>query len=423
MDISSHIILIGALLLLISIMATNFSARIGMPILLVFLGVGMLAGEEGLGQIQFQNIQQAHLIGTLALAVILLNAGLHTTYSTIREGIWPAISLAFLGTFTTAVLVGLFAAWLLKLSWLEGLLLGAIIAPTDAAAVFSVLHAGHIQLKSEITAILEIESGSNDPLAVLLTVSLIELLQSKQASLNLYLFTALGVKIIIAAFGGIVLGRLAIALGSKFKLSVSLYPLLALASGMVIFAATELLNGSGYLAVYFAGIIMGNSQIPHRENILRLHDSLSWLSQIGIFLMLGLLVTPSALLPRLPQALCIALFLMLIARPCSVRLSLLPFRFNVQDHILISWIGLRGAVPIILALNPLLVRLKHADLYFNVTFFIVISSIVLQGWTTTLLTRWLAKKKRESDPWIEILNHFVQLYCSRMNETFLHICL
>lgn len=393
MDISYHIILVGALLLLISIIATNFSDRIGMPILLVFLIIGMLAGEEGLGQIQFQNIQQAHLIGTIALAIILLDAGLHTSYSRIRKGALPATSLALVGTLITSVLVGLFAAWLLELSWLEGLLLGAITAPTDAAAVFSLLHTSNTQLKSNIATILEIESGSNDPLAVLLTVSLIELLQSKHGSLHLHLLTVLFFKIIIGAVCGITLSRLAITLGSKLKLSASLYPLLAFASGMAIFAAAELLNGSGYLATYFAGIIIGNSRIPHRENILRLHDSFSWLSQICIFLMLGLFVTPSALLPNLPRALLIAMFLMLIARPIAVWLSLFPFRFSLQEQVLISWIGLRGAVPIVLAINPLLVGLGHAYLYFNVTFFIVITSIVLQGWTISPLGNWLAKGK------------------------------
>ncbi|CAM4443417.1 MAG: K(+)/H(+) antiporter NhaP [Legionellaceae bacterium] len=393
MDISYHIILVGALLLLISIIATNFSDRIAMPILLVFLVVGMLAGEEGLGQIQFQNIQQAHLIGTIALAIILLNAGLHTEYSSIREGALPATSLAVVGTLITSILVGLFAAWLLELPWLEGFLLGAIIAPTDTSAVFSLLRASNTKLKSNIAAILEIESGSNDPLAVLLTVSLIELLQSKQGSLDLHFFTALFIKIMIGALCGILLSRLTIALGSKLKLSASLYPLLAFSSGMAIFAAAELLNGSGYLAAYFAGIIIGNSQIHHRENILRLHDSFSWLSQICIFLMLGLFVTPSALLQNLPQALLIAIFLMLIGRPIAVWLSLFPFRFNLQEHILISWIGLRGAVPIVLAINPLLVGLDHAYLYFNITFFIVIISIVLQGWTISPLEILLSKGK------------------------------
>ncbi len=361
--------------------------------LLVFLIVGMLAGEQGPGQIQFQNIQQAHLMGTIALAIILLDAGLHTSYSRIKEGALPAISLSLVGTLITSVLVGLFAAWLLKLSWLEGLLLGAILAPTDAAAVFSLLHTTHIQLKSKIAAVLEIESGSNDPLAVLLTVSLIGLLQSNQGSLNLHLFTALLAKITIGAICGIALSRLAIHLGSKLRLSDSLYPLLTFASGMAIFASTELLKGSGYLAAYLTGIIISNSRIPHRENILRLHDSLSWLSQICMFLMLGLFVTPSALLPTLPQALLVAMFLMLIARPIAVWLSFLPFPFRVQEQVFISWVGLRGAVPIILAINPLLVNLKHASLYFNITFFIVFFSIILQGWTISPLAKWLERSK------------------------------
>ncbi|MFZ0219646.1 MAG: potassium/proton antiporter [Candidatus Aquirickettsiella sp.] len=265
MDISYQIILVGALLLLVSIVVTNFSSRIGMPILLVFIIVGMLAGGQGPGGIQFQNIYQAHLMGTIALAIILLDAGLHTEYRKIREGALPAISMSLIGTLVTWILVGLFSAWALKLPWLEGLLLGAIIAPTDAAAVFSLLHSGNVRLKSKVAATLEIESGSNDPLAVLLTISLIELLQSNQNSLSLSLFTQLFIKITIGAIYGIALSRLTIYLGNKLKLSPSLFPLLIFASGMAIFASAELLKGSGYLAVYFVGIIIGNSQILHEK--------------------------------------------------------------------------------------------------------------------------------------------------------------
>ena len=389
MDISYQIILMGALLLLISILATSFSSRIGMPILLVFLIIGMLAGEQGPGKILFQNMQNAHLIGVLALAIILLDAGLHTRINSFRDGLLPALSLASIGILITSALVGLFATWLLHLSWLEGLLLGAILSPTDAAAVFSLLHSGLVKLKPRVAATLEIESGSNDPIAVLLTISIIQLLQTRHTTLTSIVFKSFLLEIGFGTILGVIAGYLIIWFTNRIKLAESLYPLLVLSSGMLIFAAATLLGGSGYLAIYLAGIIIGNSQIYQHENILRLHDSLAWLSQIGMFLMLGLLVTPSALLPSMFHAVFIALVLILIARPAAVWISLLPFRFNRHEKAFIAWTGLRGAVPIILAINPLLVGLTHADLYFNITFFIVVISIILQGWPLPTLAHWL----------------------------------
>jgi cell volume regulation protein A len=390
MDISYQIILVGALLLFVSILATSFSSRIGMPLLLVFLIIGMLAGEQGPGKIIFQNIQNAHLIGVLALAIILLDAGLHTKTASFRAGLMPGLSLASIGILITSLLVGLFAAWLLHLSWLEGLLLGAILGPTDAAAVFSMLHA--TQLKLRVMATLEIESGSNDPIAVLLTISIIQLLQVQHATLTSAFFKGFLLEIGLGSLIGAVAGYLIIAFNNRIRLAESLYPLLVLSSGLLIFATTNLLGGSGYLAIYLAAIIIGNSKLHQRESILRLHDSLAWLSQISMFLMLGLLVTPSALSPHLFHALLIAIMLIVIARPTAVWISLLPFNFNRYEKAFIAWTGLRGAVPIILAINPLLAGIQHAELYFNITFFVVVISIIVQGWPLPLLVHWLKVK-------------------------------
>lgn len=393
MDISYQIILIGSLLLLSSILVTTLSSRIGMPILLVFLIIGILAGEQGPGKILFENLQRAHLIGVLALAIILLDAGLRTNVSSFRAGLFPALSLASIGIISTAILVGSFAAWLLDITWSEGLLLGAILSPTDAAAVFSLLYATHIKLKPRVVATLEIESGSNDPLAFLLTVSIIHWLQAEQSVPLMGMFGSFVLQMGLGALIGLAAGYLIVLLGNRLVLAESLYPLLVFASGMFIFAMANLLGGSGYLSIYLAGIVIGNNKIHQRKNILQLHDSLAWLSQIGMFVMLGLLVTVSDLFSSMLHALFIALMLIVIARPVAVWISLMPFKFKWNEKAFIAWTGLRGAVPVILAINPLLVGLKHASLFFNITFFVVVISIILQGWPLPMVAYWLKVKE------------------------------
>ncbi len=389
MEISYQIILIGAGLLIASILAANLSSRIGMPILLVFLFIGMLVGEEGPGAVNFQNIQEAHLIGVLALAVILFDAGLHTKMRDFKIGLKPAILLSSVGIVITCIIVGLFAAYILHLPILEGFLLGAILAPTDAAAVFSLLHNSAINLKSHVTSTLEIESGSNDPIAVLLAISIIEALQAEHAGWIFILGKSIVIKIILGLIIGIAAGYITVYFNNRIKLIRGLSPLLILASGMLVFSGTELLGGSGYLAVYLTGIVIGNSKAHQLENTLYIHDSLAWLSQIIMFLMLGLLITPSSLLPTMLPALAISIVLIFIARPLAVFFSLLPFKFSWQEQVFISWVGLRGAVPIILALNPLMLDLKHANLYFNIVFFIVLISLTLQGWSLATVARTL----------------------------------
>lgn len=389
MELTNQIIFLIGFLLLISIFASVVSVRLGAPMLLVFLFVGMVAGEEGMG-LMFQDVQLAHLIGSAALAIILFDGGLRTQSAQFRVGLRPALSLATLGVVLTAALVAVAARWLLPLSWFEAFLLGAIISSTDAAAVFNLLHTAKLELKQRVGATLEIESGTNDPMAIFLTIALVEIVASQQSpsgwALPLQFLQQMGV----GTLAGIVGGRMLVGLVNRLRLSsVALYPLLALSGGLVVFSVTTWLGGSGFLAIYLAGLILGNSRIQSAQDIRRFHDGMAWLSQITMFLVLGLLVTPSELLDSAPVAIVIGLVLIFIARPLAVLLSLLPFRFSWREQGFIGWVGLRGAVPIILALFPLLLELPQAHLFFNVTFFVVIVSLLIQGWTVAPVARWL----------------------------------
>ena len=392
MDFSNHAILIGAILVLISILASTVSERTGAPLLFVFLGIGMLAGEDGPGRIRFGDYQVAYLVGTMALAVILFDGGMRTRYDTFRVGLWPAVSLATVGVVLTAMIVGYAASHILGLGVMEGMLIGAIIGSTDAAAVFSLLHAAGMRLKQRVGATLEIESGCNDPMAVFLTLSLVHIVgaegQLQGWSLLWHFFQQFGLGAIIGIGGG----RLLVWLLNRVTLVSGLYPLLATAGGLAIYAGTTVLDGSGFLAIYLAGLVLGNSGVHTAGNILRVHDGLAWLSQITLFLMLGLLVTPGALFDIGYGALAVAAVLMFIARPLAVGLSLLPFRFPLREQVFISWTGLRGAVPIVLALFPILAGLPQSSIYFNVAFFVVLASMLVQGWTVAPLAGWLKLK-------------------------------
>ncbi|MDN3517137.1 potassium/proton antiporter [Aquisalimonas lutea] len=389
MDLTHQIILAGGLLFVASILASVISSRIGAPLLLVFLIIGMLMGEEGPGGLAFDNFQTAHLIGSLALAVILFDGGLRTRVASFRVGLRPALVLATLGVVVTVTVTGLIAAWVFDLPLLVGLLIGAIVGSTDAAAVFYLLHAHGLELKERIGATLEIESGSNDPMAIFLTVAFIELLLGEHQSMGLGLMLEfvqqMGLGGLIGLAGGFVLAR-AINL---VPLTPGLYPLLAVSGALVVFGLTAVAGGSGFLAVYLAGIVLGNRRVQNAQNIRRFHDGMAWLAQIVMFLMLGLLITPSHLLDVAPQALVVAGVLLLVARPAAVLISLLPFRFPLKEQAFIGWVGLRGAVPILLGLFPLLAGVEDAAVYFNIAFFVVLISLVLQGWTVAPVARWL----------------------------------
>jgi cell volume regulation protein A len=389
MDFSNQIILLGALLILTSILASAFSARFGAPILLVFLVLGMLAGEDGPGGIEFNDFQIAYLGSTLALAVILFDGGMRTSAESFRVALRPAVSLATLGVVVTAVITGGFAAWIFDMHWLQGLLLGAIVGSTDAAAVFALLHAHGMELKQRVAATLEVESGSNDPMAVFLVVVLIEVIAAGHTDLSWTVATEFVKQMTLGGVGGFLGGRLLVWLINHLTLVTGLYPLLAVAGGVTIYGAVTVAGGSGFLAIYLTGIILGNSQLQAMQNILRVNDGLAWLSQIMMFLLLGLLVTPSEIPPIALPALGVALVLTLVARPVAVWASLLPFRFPWRDQVFVGWVGLRGAVPIILASFPLLAGLEHASIYFNVAFIVVLMSLVLQGWTIAPIARML----------------------------------
>jgi cell volume regulation protein A len=382
-------ILVGALLLLVSIVASDISSRMGAPLLLVFLAFGMLAGEDGPGGIRFDNFDVAYVVGTLALAVIIFDGGMRTRRDMFRVALWPAASLATLGVLVTAGLVGTFAAWVLGLHWMQGLLLGAIVGSTDAAAVFSLLRHSRTGLKERVEATLEIESASNDPMAIFLTVALLELLATGRGEFNAEVLFAFARQFGLGALLGLAGGALLVWLINRLTLATGLYPLLAMSGALFVFAVTAQLGGSGFLAVFLTGLMLGNSRMQAAQNILRVHDGLAWLSQIVLFLILGLLLNPSELLEVATPALAIAAFLMLAARPAAVALSLLPFRFPWREQLFISWVGLRGAVPVVLALFPLIYGADHARLYFNVAFFIVLVSLLLQGWTIAPAARWL----------------------------------
>jgi len=389
MDLSNQLIFVAGTLFLLSILATAFTPRLGVPLLLVFVIVGLLAGENGPGQIHFNDYRFANLAGTCGLAVILFDGGLRTPLDNFRVALRPSLSLATLGVFVTTLVVGGFSAWVLKLSLPQGLLIGAIVGSTDAAAVFSLLHTSAVRLNQRVTATLEIESGTNDPMAVLLTMGLLDYLLAQQGygpgDALLLLTRQMGLGLAMGVGGGWVLKLLL----NRLELSDSLYPLLALSGGMLVFGGTSLLGGSGYLAAYIAGLVLGNYPLRSMASIKRFHDGIAWLAQIGMFLILGLLATPARLLPLAGAGLGIALVLILVARPLAVALSLLPFRYPWREQAFISWVGLRGSVPMVLATFPMMAGLPDAQQFFDVAFFIVLVSLIVQGWTVASAARLL----------------------------------
>lgn len=399
MDFAHVALFVLGLLLLSGILAGQISARIGAPVLLAFIGLGMLAGEEGIGGIVFgfskdgipdlNDINAAYMIGCGALSIILFDGGIRTKHDTFRLVLVPSILLATVGVAVTTLVTGMVAALVLHRSWLEGMLVAATVASTDAAAIFILLHQRSGRLAARITATLEVESGINDPVAILLTSTLVALIggnQIKPVAMALHLCREAGLGILIGVGGGFLLSQLI----KHLRLEVGLYPILALAGGIMIFGGTQILEGSGFLAVYLAGVMLGNSGIKTVPSISGFLDGLAWLMQIVLFIMLGLLVSPRALLIDLGPALAIAATLILIARPIGTAACLLPLGYSPRETGFISWVGLRGAVPIFLAMFPILAGLPDSSsLYFNVAFVVVLTSLIMQGWTVDPVLKML----------------------------------
>ncbi len=387
-EITGIMLLIGSLLL-VSILAAVVSNRLGAPLLLTFLVVGMLAGEEGLLGIEFDNPELAFFIGSLALVIILFDGGMRTQKERFRVALWPAISLATVGVALTCTITAMAVVWLFDLPWVTALLIGAILSSTDAAAVFSIFQSKNLRIKQRVAATLEIESGTNDPMAVILTMTMTTVIVSSQA----FSYTAMALDVVQQLVLGYVIGwvggRLFVIMARRITVQFTFFPLLAAASAVVIFAVTSGIGGSGFLAVYLMGYLIGGARLPQLMHILQVQDGLAWLSQIMMFLILGLLVTPSHLLEFLPLSLSVALLMIFVARPVAVVISLLPFSFPWREQMFVSWVGLRGAVPIILALYPWLSGVEGQELFFDIAFVVVLVSLVLQGWTLVPMARWL----------------------------------
>ena len=381
MDTLNILYLVGALLIFASIMASTLSARLGVPLLLLFLVVGMLAGEDGILGIQFAEYGLANFVGQAALACILLDGGLRTSFQSFRVGLKPAVVLATWGVLSTVLILGLFVTWLLGVDWRIGLLMAAIVGSTDAAAVFSLLRNGGVKLNDRVQATLELESGANDPVAILLVTGLIALNVNPAgqsiAGFSTLLLQQLGFGLIVGLLAGFLLAKLL----PKLHLPEGMYAILIMSAGLSVFAATNLIGGSGFLAIYLAGVIIGNKKAHSTEHVLRVMDSFAWLSQAVLFVVLGLLVTPFDVIEVWYYSVAIVAFMILVARPIAVYTSVKPFKFKDREIGFISWVGLRGAVPITLAILPVMAGIDDAFMLFDIAFGVVVLSLILQGTT------------------------------------------
>ena len=392
-------LLIASVLILLSLIIAKLTDNLGIPTLILFIGIGMLAGSEGPGGIYFDNAKIAQAVGSVALVFILFSGGLETHWKSVKPILKESLVLATLGVLITALVVAAFSVFVLQFSWLNGMLLGAVISSTDAAAVFSVLRSKSINLKGNLKPLLELESGSNDPMAIFLTIGLIQLILNPNESLlniGLLFVSQMG----LGALLGFAFGKLSVYIINKIKSpNEGIYPVLMMALAAGIYSATALVQGSGFLAVYIAGIIVGNSDFIQKKSLIRFFDGMAWLGQIGMFLTLGLLVFPSHLLPVIGTGLVISFVLIFLARPISVFISLTFFKYNWRENAFISWVGLRGAVPIILGTFLLTAKIPDAEMIFNVVFFIVLTSVMIQGWALPFMARFFgvdapAEKKR-----------------------------
>jgi cell volume regulation protein A len=383
-------ILIGAGLIMAAVFTSWIAYRFGAPILLIFLAVGLFAGEDGLG-LQFDNAAAAYFLGSLALAIILFDSGFGTKLSVFRQAAAPAIVLATIGVVLTTALVGVAAHFVLGLEWLQSFLLGAVVSSTDAAAVFFLLRVGGIHLRDRVRAVLEVESGCNDPMAIFITVTLVELIVMGTPEEGVTLGFAfafvreMGLGLLLGLGGGLAIVRLV----NRLDLESGLYPVVVLAASLVLFGIAGFLHCSGFLAVYVAGLIAGNRRLRQALLLRRFQDGMTWLAQIGMFVVFGLLATPSEFPRLLVPGIAIGIFLIFVARPVAIWLCLWPFRFQREETTFIAWVGLRGAVSLLLGILPLLSQLPSGQTIFNAAFIVVLVSLILQGWTIRPMARQL----------------------------------
>src|SRR6478735_5878281 len=376
------VVLVSTTLVLLAAFSSLLAFRFGAPLLLLFLAIGLLAGSDGLG-IQFSNNYLAYFLGSIALAVILFDSGFGTPVQAFKLAAIPSLTLASVGVLITAALIGFAATWLLNFTWLEGLLLGSIVSSTDAAAVFFLLRIGGINIRDKVRSTLEVESGTNDPMAIFLTIALVEILASGERyhGINIGMLAMfvqeMGLGVILGLLGGMMI----VLIVGKLETDRGLRPIFVLALALLVFSATGAVGGSGFLAVYVAGIYAGNRKLQGHASIKRFQSGMTWLAQIIMFLVLGLLATPSQFPSIAIPAILLALFLIFIARPLAIWLSLLPFDYTQREIGFVAWVGLRGAVSILLAIMPILGGLENSQIYFNTAFIIVLVSLLVQGWT------------------------------------------
>jgi len=386
---ADNILLLGSVLLLLSVIGGKTTNRLGVPTLILFLLIGILAGSEGIGGIHFENAELAQLIGIVALNFILFSGGLDTHWSAIKPVLREGVVLSTIGVFLTAFSVGLFVHYVFGFSLAEGVLLGSVVSATDAAAVFSILRSRGVALKGGLGPLLELESGSNDPMAYFLTISLTSIVANSDASFA-SLVPLFFKEFLLGGALGFLAGKGSVWLINRIKLQTEgLYPVLTVALTMFTYSFTHYVGGNGFLAIYLCALIIGNSRMVHRRSISRFYDGQAWLMQIILFLTLGLLVFPSRILPLAGMGLAISAFLIFIARPLGVFISMAFFKSDIRSKLFLSWVGLRGSVPIVFATYPLLAGIEKADLIFNLVFFISVTSVLLQGTSLSMVANWL----------------------------------
>jgi potassium/hydrogen antiporter len=407
---TENILLVGSALLFISIVAGKTTYKFGVPTLILFLTIGMLAGSEGILGIYFDDPKTAQFIGIVSLNFILFSGGLDTNWSTVKPVLWQGISLSTIGVLFTAFTVGVFVWLITDLTIYESLLLGSVVSSTDAAAVFSIMRSKSLALKSNLRPTLELESGSNDPMAYVLTIAFLSLVVNQDLSAFSIIPLFLQ-QMILGGLAGFLFGKVSKYIINKIKLDFEgLYPVLVISLMFITFSATNFVGGNGFLAIYICAVYLGNQDLIHKKTILKVYDGLAWLMQIVLFLTLGLLVFPSHIVPVMGIGLLISVFLILIARPIGVFLSLIPFKMKSRNRFYISWVGLRGAVPIVFATYPLLAGIDKADMIFNIVFFVSVTSILIQGTTLSTLAKWLhvalPEKMKQINPTDALLKEY-----------------